>query len=299
MTGRIFDIQRFSLHDGPGIRTTVFFKGCNLRCYWCHNPESKSPKSELQQYPAKCIGCGICVEHCSYGALSRVDGKIMIDRALCTGCNDCMNACCAGALVLAGRETTAAEVMDTVWRDKAFYDKSGGGVTLSGGEPMLQHDFLMELLALCQIKGISAAVETAGHVPWACFEDVLDKTGLFLYDIKHTDDRAHRRGTGVGIDLIQQNLEALLRCRGRVWVRIPVIPGYNADIVSMRGIADRLACLQGIEKVELLPFHRLGTGKSESLGREYAAHDAVPPAREEMQAFAALFRIRRLPVQEA
>jgi pyruvate formate lyase activating enzyme len=148
MTGRIFDIQRFSLHDGPGIRTTVFFKGCNLRCYWCHNPESVSPKSELQNYPAKCIGCGQCLKHCPHGALSCGQAGIIIDRTLCIACGECVKECYACALVLAGSDAMAEEVMDTVLRDRVFFENSGGGVTFSGGEPMLQHDFLKELLVL-------------------------------------------------------------------------------------------------------------------------------------------------------
>lgn len=297
MTGRIFDIQRFSLHDGPGIRTTVFFKGCNLHCYWCHNPESQSPENELQQYPAKCIGCGQCLLHCPKGALSSVAGVIQIDRSLCDGCGICADVCCAGALVLAGRTTTPSSVLDTVRRDRAFYEKSGGGATFSGGEPLYQHEFLVELLKLCRAEGISTAIETAGHVPWAWFEEVLDLTDLFLFDIKHADDARHRQGTGVGIELIRQNLEGLLSRKARVWVRIPVIPGFNADPADMGRIAGSLAHLQGIEKVELMPFHRLGTGKSESLGRPYAAEHLTQPARQELVELAALFSVKGLPIQ--
>ena len=298
MTGRIFDIQRFSLHDGPGIRTTVFFKGCNLHCYWCHNPESQSPGNELQQYPAKCIGCGQCLLHCPRGALSRVAGAIEIDRTLCDGCGICADVCCAGALVLAGRLSTAASVMDTVRRDRAFYEKSGGGVTISGGEPLFQHEFLTELLTLCRAEGINTAIETAGHVPWAWFEDILDLTDLFLFDIKHAEEARHRQGTGVGIELIRHNLEGLLQRKARVWVRIPVIPGFNADPADMGWIAESLAHLQVIEKVELMPFHRLGTGKCESLGRTYAAEHLSPPSREALIELAALFAAKGLPIQE-
>lgn len=298
MTGRIFDIQRFSLHDGPGIRTTVFFKGCNLHCYWCHNPESQLSHNELQQYPAKCIGCGQCLLHCPKGALSRVAGVIEIDRTLCDGCGICADVCCAGALVLAGRLATPASVMDTVRRDRAFYEKSGGGVTISGGEPLFQHEFLTELLNLCRAEGIDTAIETAGHVPWAWFEDVLDLTDLFLFDIKHADEARHRLGTGVGIELIRHNLEGLLRRKARVWVRIPVIPGFNADPADMGRIAGSLAHLQGIEKVELMPFHRLGTGKCESLGRTYVAEHLAPPSREELVELAALFAAKGLPIQD-
>ena len=249
----IFDIQRNSFVDGPGIRTTVFFKGCNLRCKWCHNPESQSFDKQMMFYKDKCTGCGKCREVCPNHLQS------------CDFCGKCELYCPADARKVCGREYTPAEVFAEVIKDKAFYDNSGGGVTFSGGECMLQLDFLCEILEKCKSAGIHTAVDTAGNVPWESFEKILPFTDLFLYDIKAFDAELHREGTGVSNELILENLKNLSG-RADIIVRIPVIGGYNDNDEEIRQIADFLKQIK-IIKAELLPYHAMGEHKYTALGR--------------------------------
>ena len=249
----IFDIQRNSFVDGPGIRTTVFFKGCNLRCKWCHNPESQSFDKQMMFYKDKCTGCGKCREVCPNHLQS------------CDFCGKCELYCPADARKVCGREYTPAEVFAEVIKDKAFYDNSGGGVTFSGGECMLQLDFLCEILEKCKSAGIHTAVDTAGNVPWESFEKILPFTDLFLYDIKAFGAELHRKGTGVSNELILENLKNLSG-RADIIVRIPVIGGYNDNDEEIRQIADFLRQIK-IIKAELLPYHAMGEHKYTALGR--------------------------------
>lgn len=249
----IFDIQRNSYVDGPGIRTTVFFKGCNLRCKWCHNPESQSFEKQMMFYKDKCTGCGKCREVCP-NHLKK-----------CDFCGKCELYCPAEARKICGREYTSDEVLAEVIKDKAFYDNSGGGVTFSGGECMLQLDFLCEILKKCKAAGIHTAVDTAGNVPWKSFEKILPFTDLFLYDIKAFDAELHRKGTGVSNELILENLKNLSG-RADIIVRIPVIGGYNDNDEEIRQIADFLKQIK-IIKAELLPYHAMGEHKYTALGR--------------------------------
>lgn len=249
----IFDIQRNSFVDGPGIRTTVFFKGCNLRCKWCHNPESQSFDKQMMFYKDKCTGCGKCREVCP-NHLKK-----------CDFCGKCELYCPAEARKVCGREYTPAEVFAEVIKDKAFYDNSGGGVTFSGGECMLQLDFLREILEKCKSAGIHTAVDTAGNVPWESFEKILPFTDLFLYDIKAFGAELHRKGTGVSNELILENLKNLSG-RADIIVRIPVIGGYNDNDEEIRQIADFLKQIK-IIKAELLPYHAMGEHKYTALGR--------------------------------
>ena len=249
----IFDIQRNSFVDGPGIRTTVFFKGCNLRCKWCHNPESQSFEKQMMFYKDKCTGCGKCREVCPNHLQS------------CDFCGKCELYCPADARKVCGREYTPAEVFAEVIKDKAFYDNSGGGVTFSGGECMLQLDFLREILEKCKSAGIHTAVDTAGNVPWKSFEKILPFTDLFLYDIKAFGAELHRKGTGVSNELILENLKNLSG-RADIIVRIPVIGGYNDNDEEIRQIADFLKQIK-IIKAELLPYHAMGEHKYTALGR--------------------------------
>ena len=249
----IFDIQRNSFVDGPGIRTTVFFKGCNLRCKWCHNPESQSFEKQMMFYKDKCTGCGKCREVCP-NHLKK-----------CDFCGKCELYCPAEARKICGREYTSDEVLAEVIKDKAFYDNSGGGVTFSGGECMLQLDFLCEILKKCKSEGIHTAVDTAGNVPWKSFEKILPFTDLFLYDIKAFGAELHRKGTGVSNELILENLKNLSG-RADIIVRIPVIGGYNDNDEEIRQIADFLKQIK-IIKAELLPYHAMGEHKYAALGR--------------------------------
>lgn len=253
MKATIFDIQKNSFVDGPGIRTTVFFKGCNLRCKWCHNPESQSFEKQMMFYKDKCTGCGKCREVCPNHLQS------------CDFCGKCELYCPADARKVCGREYTPAEVFAEVIKDKAFYDNSGGGVTFSGGECMLQLDFLCEILEKCKAAGIHTAVDTAGNVPWESFEKILPFTDLFLYDIKAFGAELHRKGTGVSNELILENLKNLSG-RADIIVRIPVIGGYNDNDEEIRQIADFLKQIK-IIKAELLPYHAMGEHKYTALGR--------------------------------
>ncbi len=206
--GTIFNIQRFSIHDGPGIRTTIFFKGCNLRCFWCHNPESLTQAPEIQFFAQKCIGCGKCIEVCpvhAHSVSTDGSGRRVFDRKLCIRCGKCAEACCTCALEMCGKRISVKEAADEAEKDKAFYDNSGGGVTLSGGEPLLQAEFAAALLEECKKRGMHTAVETAGNVSWKAVEGVMPHTDLFLYDIKVADPVRHKEVTGCGNRLIIAN----------------------------------------------------------------------------------------------
>lgn len=276
--GIIFNIQQFSTYDGPGIRTTVFFKGCNLRCIWCHNPESYALKRQLMFYEEKCAGCGNCFRVCPVHAHSVTDeGKHFIDRNACTGCGICCDSCYAGALAIAGKEVTAAEIFRVVERDILYYKNSGGGVTFSGGECMLQPELLKDLLLVCRERSIHTAIDTAGNVPFEAFEKVIPLTDLFLYDVKAADDNVHKKLTGVSNQLILSNLKALSERKCEICVRIPYIPGCNEG--EMEGIAEILSPLN-IGKVEILPYHRLGESKRAALGMEKEEFFATPSNEE-------------------
>ena len=290
MTGKIFDVQRYSVHDGPGIRTTVFLAGCGLRCFWCHNPESFWQTGRLQYFEAKCVGCGKCFGACPAGC-HKPDGQggRVIDRAACVSCGACAAACWSGALTMTVREEDSAKIIGVVALDKPFY-KDKGGMTVSGGEPLLQADFTAELLKGAKTLGIHTAVDTAGCVPYANFQTVLPYADMFLYDIKCMDDGTHRRATGVSNKLILDNLARLSACGAGIAVRVPVIPGVNNTAGNMERTAEFLLGLPaGVESVELLNFHRLGGGKYGPLGLEYPAADLLPLSKEELRTLAAPF----------
>jgi glycyl-radical enzyme activating protein len=293
----LFDIQRFSVHDGPGIRTTVFFKGCNLRCFWCHNPESVGPGRDVRFLEQKCIMCGRCAGVCTKGCHTVEDGRRRYDRGSCVSCGECAAACPSEALSVAGKDHTVEEVLDVVARDVPFYRNSGGGLTCSGGEPMLQIDFLQRLLNGARTLGLHTAVDTAGNAPFRFFKEILPVTDLFLYDIKCIDDDMHRKATGTSNLVILENLNRLSEAGAAIWVRIPIVPCVNNTIDHMVRTADLLQTLDGIERVELLTFHRLGGGKYESLGKTYSARDLVPATKEEMTALSKPFIDRNMTVK--
>lgn len=268
-TGYLFDIERNSFVDGPGIRTTVFFKGCNLKCAWCHNPESQSFQPQMMFYRDKCTGCGKCKEVCPY------------HLEKCDLCGKCTFYCPVDARKVCGRKYTADEVLAEVVKDKSFYETSGGGVTFSGGECMLQIDFLLELLKKCKENGIHTAVDTAGHLPFENFEKIVPYTDLFLYDIKCFNTQQHKKYVGVGNELILANLRRLFETGVPIWIRIPIIPGVNDNAEEIKQIKSFLDMCGKPEKIELLPYHAMGENKYYAIGKEPLIFEAPDAERIE------------------
>ncbi len=279
--GMVFDIQRFSIHDGPGIRTTVFMKGCPLRCGWCHNPESMSPKPALSFQPERCIGCGQCFRKCERGAHRMVDERHVLDRGICRACGECATECYAKALEMVGREMSVGEVLDEVLRDLPFYETSGGGLTLSGGEPLMQIAFAEALLRSAKEAGLHTCVDTSGSGDYGLFERVRPHVDLFLFDYKETDPERHREYTGVTNERILANLRALHDSGAAIRLRCPLVGGLNDRPDHLEGIARLASELPGLEAVEILPYHRLGEGKLARMGLEGLARAgaAVPEQR--------------------
>jgi len=297
LEGRIFDIQRFSVHDGPGIRTTVFLKGCPMRCAWCHNPEGISPRPQLSFDPGRCIGCGYCFRVCRRGAHKMVEGRHGLDRQACVACGTCAVECYAEALEFIGRDVSVAEAMAEVLADRPFYETSGGGLTLSGGEPLAQIDFTEAVLLAARAEGIHRCIETCGHVAWARFERVCPLVDLFLFDWKETDPERHREYTGVANDLILANLRALDAAGAKVLLRCPIVPGLNDREDHFAGIAALAREMPGLVGVEILPYHRLGLSKAERLGvGPTLSAEAASPPREAVEQWVATLRGMGAPV---
>ena len=265
----VFDIQRFSVHDGPGIRTTVFLKGCPLNCLWCHNPESKTKAPELMLHATTCVGCGECVGACENKLHSFVENEHIIDRNKCSVCGKCADSCVFGALVVSGKTMSAEEVLSEVMRDKSFYDNSGGGVTVSGGEPLMQADFCCELFSSAKEQGISTAVETSGFGRWENIERLSECVDYFLWDYKETSPERHREYTGVDNALILENLAKLDALGAKIVLRCPIIPGLNDRDEHFLGIAEVANKHKSILRVEIEPYHSLGKSKAFAIGKDY------------------------------
>jgi len=263
----VFNLMRFSTEDGPGLRTTVFLKGCPLTCPWCHNPESQSPEVEVIFRERRCIGCGSCAFVCPQGILGPGGIRAGEGARECLRCGTCASVCPAEAREAVGREMTAAQVMAEILKDRDFFEESGGGVTFSGGEPLAQPEFLTALLLSCREAEIHTAVDTSGAAPAGVVDRVAPLTDLFLYDLKVMDDRRHRELTGAGNGLILANLVRLVEAGRRVVVRVPVIPGYNDDQANLAALAGFLGGLEPRPRVELLPYHAIGLEKYRLLGR--------------------------------
>lgn len=286
--GCIFNIQRFSIHDGPGIRTTVFFKGCPLRCWWCSNPESQVAVPELLYSESKCTRCYRCVAACPNAATTIApDGSIKIDRNLCKGCGKCVDACLSGARAIAGKLMTVDEVLQDIKSDELFYRNSGGGVTASGGEPLTQPEFLSELFQACQRLGYATCLDTCGYVPWEKLDMVLKYTDLVLYDIKHIDPSKHTDLTGVDNQLILKNAERIANNGTPLIVRVPLIPGHNDSTKDLEALGAYVAKL-GNGRIDLLPYHEFGVGKYVKLGMQYQLEGLNSFTKEDLEAKVAL-----------
>ncbi len=302
-SGMVFDIKKYSINDGPGIRTTVFMSGCPLACLWCHNPESQSLTSVLLYRANRCLGCGACAEVCPENAIveSNVSRRwtiesretfdsVTTDLSKCTRCQTCITTCYSGAREFSGREMTVSEVMAQVAREIPFYDESGGGVTFSGGEPLMQPGFLSALLQACKKQEIHTVVDTSGFANWQVFEQIRGEVDLFLYDLKHMDSEKHREVTGVPNEPILENLRRLSAAGAKCVVRIPLIPGINDNEANLVESGKFLAGLSQIEGIEIMGYHDIAQAKYEALGREYALFGLQPPAEAEMNHAADLLR---------
>jgi len=278
----ITNIQRFSLTDGDGIRTTVFFKGCNMRCSWCHNPETLSFGAELMFYPAKCIGCGKCFEACPKGAHKVVDGVHIIDREACISCGKCADVCYAEALVMCGKEMTIEEIVAEVVQDKPYYESSGGGVTLSGGEVLCNLDFAKELTLALKKEGIKVAVETNLSLPFEKAKELLSSVDAVMCDVKLYDCAAHKAHTGIGNEKILENVLLLDTLGVPVTVRTPMIPGITDNEENVKSIAKHVCGMKNLYRYELLNFNPLGEGKYKSLDMTNAHEDARPLGKDKL-----------------
>jgi pyruvate formate lyase activating enzyme len=300
--GYIFDIRKFSIHDGPGIRTTVFLKGCPLSCWWCHNPESQSFHDDIMLWEQRCIGCGACITACTHNAIVQVTGidgqnRIVTNRGQCARCFDCIEACTAEARERVGQRMSVQDVMAQIERDRHFYEESGGGVTISGGEPLSQLAFLCQLLQECHEVGLHTAVDTSGYAPWSSFQAILSFTNVFLYDLKHMDKALHQRYTGVSNQRILENLEALAASGANIIVRIPVIPGINDDPENINSLGCFITSLDAVQRVDLLPYHASAGGKYDRLDRLSPLPHTETPSTTQMDEIASTLRSFGIPVK--
>jgi len=285
--GLVFNIMRFSLHDGPGIRTTVFLKGCPLRCRWCHNPESQSSEPEIHYFEERCIRCGDCVLACPHDAL---DAQLHHHPELCMRCGECVEACPSGARQLAGRLMTVEEVLREVLKDEVFYEESGGGITISGGEPLQQADFVEALLAACKVRRLHTVLDTCGFATPDILCRVSEHVDLFFYDLKILNSEKHLSLTGVNNDLILQNLKMLAEGGNAIRVRVPVLPGFNDDDENLDAMSRFLSPF-GIRDIDLLPYHELGNDKYRRMNLSSDMEGVTPPTTAKMESIAA--RLRR------
>jgi pyruvate formate lyase activating enzyme len=290
-TGIVSDIKHYAINDGPGIRVTVFLKGCPLRCAWCHNPESISPEREIMYIAGRCIRCGECVKLCAHEALVLENGRILCDRRQCTLCGACAEACPALALDMVGEEISADDLLRIIEKDRPFFEHSGGGATFSGGEPLMQPAFLMELLTACRSRGIHTAVDTSGQCSADDILQAAQLADLFLFDLKLADSQRHRQWTGAGVDLIHANLRRLCESGAQIIYRLPMIGGVNCDRENLAATAALIASMPGgNDRIDLLPWHNIAVRKYAQLDRDYAhAASFREPTPQEISAAVLIF----------
>lgn len=298
-TCTLFNLQRFSTEDGPGIRTTLFFKGCPLRCPWCHNPEGLRPGPEVMWQSLTCLGCGDCADACPQTAIHLDDSRVHVDRRRCRSCGRCVQACPSGARELAGTEYTMDALLNEVLKDRAFYATSGGGVTFSGGEPLAQHGFLLEFAPRCRAEGLHLALDTCGLAKGDYFESVLEWVDLVLFDIKLMDADLHRQRTGGALDGILSNLDRVVASGLPLWVRTPIIPGQTDDEENLRSIASYLkANVPTLQRYDLLAFSNLCTSKYEMLDRSYPFAETSLLTRRTMERLTRVVRSEGIEVAQ-
>ena len=281
-SGLVFNVQRFSLQDGPGVRSTVFMKGCPLACAWCHNPESQSPETEIVRMRNRCMICGLCSEQ-------ELGEPVSLDLD-----ETDVEACPTGALQAIGKRVVSTDLARTLLRDRIFFDESGGGVTFSGGEPLLQARFVIEVMRMLRAEGIHTALDTCGYAKWPDLEEAAGQADLVLYDVKLMDEARHKAATGVSNRLILENLAALSRIHPEIWIRIPIIPGINDDEANLEATAAFLAPLAGVRQVDLLPYHPTGEAKFARVGMTYSLHGTPSPSIEHLESLSEIFRAKGL-----
>ncbi|MBO0457726.1 glycyl-radical enzyme activating protein [Enterococcus hulanensis] len=281
-SGNIFEIERFAINDGPGIRTLVFLKGCPLTCQWCANPESQSSDSQLMYWKTRCIGCQTCLSICPNQALSWSAEGIVIDRIKCKSCGTCSKVCNSEALTIVGERLSVEEVLEQVAKDEIFYESSNGGVTFSGGEVLYQSDYLALLAKECKNRGYHTCIETSGHASWFNLSKVAPYIDLFLFDIKSMNEKLHKEYIGVSNKKILSNYQKLIEAGKKVITRVPIIPGFNNNYENLEQLVDFLTANNPHCRIDLLPYHRLGVSKYERLNMEYQFGEFEPPSSEEM-----------------
>jgi pyruvate formate lyase activating enzyme len=280
MTGTVLNIQHFSVNDGPGIRTTVFMKGCPLHCAWCHNPESISSSREIVLRPDRCIRCGECMTVCKNDAIHRINGSYVHHLEKCMKCGECVEVCAADARTIIGTEMTVEDVMKEIRKDVVFYNQSNGGVTFSGGEPLLQSEFLLALLKACRQEGIHTTVDTAGFTTASILKSIAEYADLFLYDLKILDESKHREFTGVSNQIILNNLRLLVEWKRQVVVRVPFIPTINDNEENIRALGEFLHSLKAIQELHILPYHKSGIEKYQRAGKKYLLTSLETPNKK-------------------
>jgi pyruvate formate lyase activating enzyme len=283
LKGIVFNIQRYSIDDGPGIRSTIFLKGCPLTCLWCSNPESQKPNPEISHSDALCNKCGKCLDVCNAKAISLDDSGLHIDRGICDDCGRCVDTCSPQALKMLGKEMSVDEVFQQVYKDVQYYQISGGGVTASGGEPLSQSDFVAALFKQCQENGIHTCLETSGYGPIGALEKILPYTSLALFDIKHINSSIHKKLAGKGNEPILRNLELVVRAKKPIIIRTPIIPGYNDSEADIRLIAKAMLEMESLNKIQLMPYHKYGVGKYGMLDRQYHLNELAVPSDTKLQ----------------